>query len=240
DVSPDLLLVDVLDRLVEPSTGLAIFRRKILRVCDEGQAFESTDDIGRQLPIHVAHAEVVVPRDVPHSECRDKGWDDKGSIELEGLEPVASQELLLDEGTEQLHPFAKTPAMVVDAANERLAIEWRDLDRVALVEQEDDLAVDLSHEELVRRGDRQHREVDEEELAGLLEAVEFLEDPGGGGPGLFVDEPDRRKRGEDVLHDPEGLRDHRVIDDDVQVDVGPNIDPMECGCSALVERMDEG
>src|SRR6266480_4129839 len=191
DVSPDLLLVDLLDRLVEPRAGLAILRRKVFRVCDEGQAFESTDDPGRQLPMHIAHAEVVVPRAVPHSEGSDEGWDDKGSIELEGLERVASQKLLLDKGSEQLDPFAKTPAMVVDAANERLAIEWGAFDRVALVEEEDDLAMDFSHEELVRRGDGQHREVDEEELAGLLESVEFLEDPGAGGPGLFVDESDR-------------------------------------------------
>ena len=81
--------------------------------------------------------------------------------------------------------------MVEEASDERLAIEWGDLDRVALVEKEDDLAMDLSHEELVGRGDRQYREVDEEEFAGLLEAVEFLEDSGGGGPRLLVDPPDR-------------------------------------------------
>src|SRR5207249_11514940 len=112
-------------------------------------------------------------------------------IELEGLEPVASQKLLLDEGTEQLHPFAETSAMVEEASDERLAIEWGDLDRVAPAEKEDDHAMDLSHEELDGRGDRQYREVDDEELAGLLEAGEFLEDRGGGGPCLFVDETDR-------------------------------------------------
>src|SRR5207247_3112958 len=130
---------------------------------------EATDHIGRQFQIHVAHAEVVVKRTVPHSEGSDEGWDDKGSIELEGLEPVASQKLLLDEGTEQLHPFAETSAMVEEASDERLAIEWGDLDRGTLVEQEDDLAMDLSREELVGRADRQNRHVDEAALAAPLE-----------------------------------------------------------------------
>src|SRR5438309_4699332 len=126
--------------------------------------------------------------------------------------------------------------MIEEALNERLAIERGDFDRVSLVEQEDDLAVDLSHEELVRRGDRQDREVDEEELAGLLEAVEFLKDPRGGRPSHLVGQLDRRQTGQGLLDDLEG-RWHRVIvDDDVQVDVGPFVDSTERGGSGFPER----
>src|SRR5438552_1831512 len=124
-----------------------------------------SQDVARECRVRGRLGEVVVKRAGPHAGGSDEGWDYKGPIALEGLEPVASQKLLLDEGAGQLRPFAETSAMVEEASEERLAIEWGDLDRVALVEQEDDLAMDLSHEELVGRGARQHREVGEEELA---------------------------------------------------------------------------
>ncbi len=113
-----------------------------------------------------------------------------------------------------------------------------DFDRIALVEQEDRLAVDLSHEELVRGGDRQYREVDEQEFTCLVEAVEPLGDPRGRRPSHLVGQLDRRQTGQGLLDDLEG-RWHRVIvDDDVQVDVGPFVDSIERGGSGFPERVD--
>ena len=101
--------------------------------------------------------------------------------------------------------------------------------------------MDLPRKELVRGGKRHHREVDEEEFARSREAVEFLVNPRGRRPGHFVLQANRGQSSQGFLDDLERLGDRRrVVHDDVQVNVGPFINPVERGRAGFPERMDGG
>ena len=51
---------------------------------------------------------------------------------------------------------------------------------------------------------------------------------------------DRREGGQRLLDDLERLRDHAVVDDHIEVEIGPLVDPIECSRPALPKRMQIG
>ena len=69
-----------------------------------------------------------------HPEGFDERRNDEGSIELQSFEPVASQDLFLDERTEEIHALAEALATYEEPPHERLRVEGGDSDGSALVE----------------------------------------------------------------------------------------------------------
>src|SRR2546427_595650 len=133
DQSPNLPLVNRVNRLAEPRDGLWVLRREVIRILDEREMLDSSQDFRRQLPIDVPHAEVEVQRAVSHSECLDKGPEDDAPVELEGFQPVAAVDLLRNERTEQLQPVGEASTAFEEPANERLRIERRNAYGVPLL-----------------------------------------------------------------------------------------------------------
>src|SRR2546422_1884093 len=112
----------------------------------------------------------------------DEGLEDDASVELKGLEPVASVDLLRHKWAAQLHPLNEASAACEEPANKRVGVERMNADRVPFVEQEHGVAVDLPREEFVRSGPSHHRQVDEQEFARSRETIKLLVNPGGRGP----------------------------------------------------------
>src|SRR5438309_468163 len=127
-----------------------MFGGEVLGIFDERQPLELANDVLRQLSIYIPHAEVVVERPVSHPECFDEGLQDQRAVEFEGLEPVATMNLLRDERPEQLHLLDDPLPSIEQSPHESLHVQRWDLHRIPLVEPEHCVAVDLACEELVR------------------------------------------------------------------------------------------
>src|SRR5437667_636025 len=153
---------------------------------------------------------------------------------------VPSKDLLLDKGAEEGHAFHETFATIEEPADERLGIERWNRNCILLVEEEHSVSVDLRDEELVGGRRFQHREIDEEEFGRPLQAVESLGNPRPRGPRNLMPDLDWREGGQSLLYDLERCRDHSVVDDDVEVDIGPLVDSIECGGPALPKRVHVG
>ena len=75
----------------------------------------------------------------------------------------------------------------------------------------------------------------------MRETIELLVNSGGGGLGHLVPEANRGQGSQGLLDDEERLGDRRrVVHDDIQVDVGPFIDPVERSRAGFPERVDGG
>src|SRR3989449_11369796 len=87
---------------------------------------ESSQDLGRQLPIDVAHPEVAMQWTVSHAERFDERLEHDATIEFESLQPVAPVDFLRNERTEQLHPLGESAAPTEKPADECLRVERGD------------------------------------------------------------------------------------------------------------------
>src|SRR5206468_3965448 len=186
----DLRFIDRPDGFVKPSEGPLVLRGQVVRVFDEREMLESSQDLGGQLPVDVAHSEVAMQWTVSHAERFDERLEHDATIEFESLQPVAPVDFLRNERTEQLHPLGESAAPTEKPADERLRVQRGNDHASFFVEEEHGLAVDLPYEEFVRRGKGHHREVDEQVLAGPLETIELLMDPRGIRPRHRVLQPD--------------------------------------------------
>src|SRR3989449_6831133 len=152
DLSANLPLVDRVDGLAEPCHGFVVLRGQVVRVFDEREMLESSQDLGGQLPIDVAHPEVAMQWTISHAECFDERLEHDATIEFESLQPVAPVDFLRNERTEQLHPLGESAAPTEEPADERLRVQRGNDYASFFVEEEHGLAVDLPYEEFVRRG----------------------------------------------------------------------------------------
>jgi len=99
--------------------------------------------------------------------------------------------------------------------------------------------MDLRLEVLVGRGVLHDRKVDQEMLARPFEAVERLGNPGFRRMRNLVFPPDSGHALQGRFDGPERLVNSIVVHDDVEIEIGPRVDPPEGHGAALPERMDE-